>query len=61
MTVGEYIEQQQRRREQPHECGNCADMPRCWLADRTLDFGTTGKECWKPRPVPSYIKNLEMK
>lgn len=61
MTIGEYHEQQQRTRALPHECGNCNRMPRCWMEDNTLDFGATDKPCWEPRPVPHYIRDLELK
>lgn len=61
MNVEEYYNQMQgRMKPVRHECSNCVDMPSCWLhnADFALD---AVKECWKPRPVPSYIKNLEVK
>lgn len=61
MTVEEkYNQMQAKLKPVRHECSTCFDMPSCWMHD--VDFALDAvKECWKPRPVPAYIKNLEVK
>jgi len=60
ITVEEaYKQMMERRKPIRHECSTCLDMPSCWLHDES--FALDGvKDCWKPRPVPDYIKNVKI-
>ena len=61
MTVEEYYNKmQERARPVRKECSACFNLPSCWLKDNGLALDAV-KDCWEPRPVPSYIKNLEKK
>ena len=61
MTVEQsYNQMQARMRPVRHECSTCVNMPSCWMKDPELALDAV-KECWEPRPVPAYIKNVEIK
>ena len=59
ITVEEYYNQIQKKAQPVRkECSTCFNMASCWYK-HPEDFALDAvKECWEPRKVPSYIKNI---